>query len=899
MTRTPDPLSARRPLPGHDGVDYYAISALDEAGIDTSRLPYTVRVLLEMLLRHSEGPHVSEADIRALGAWPAPAPAGTSVPFIPARVILQDFTGVPTIADLAAMRDQYARMGGDPDAIDPHVPVDLVIDHSVQVDAFGTRFAYERNMEREYERNGERYRFFRWAQGAFGTLRVVPPGMGIVHQVNLEHLAHVVDVREHAGGPVALPDTLVGTDSHTTMINALGVLGWGVGGIEAEAAMLGQPLPMPEPTVIGFEFRGALQPGVTATDLVLTVTERLRAYGVVGRFVEFTGDGLSALSIPDRATLSNMAPEFGATAATFPVDRETVRYLEATGREEHAPLVEAYCRAQGLFREDGQPIAAYSDVLVLDLSEVEPSLAGPSRPQDRVALGGVRDSFRQAFPRDPSPVSLPIDALVPEGAAGRTQTAADCTVDHGSVVIAAITSCTNTSNPSVMVAAGLLARNAVARGLETKPWVKTSLAPGSRVVTDYLERAGLLEPLDQLRFNLVGYGCTTCIGNSGPLPDALEAAISEHELAVGAVLSGNRNFEGRVHQKVRAAYLASPPLVVAYALAGSLDVDLTREPLGTDADGEPVLLADIWPSMDEVRDVVAASITPDLYEKEYGTIWEGDERWRALDAPTGETMQWQPDSTYVREPPFFRGMPDQPRDLADIAGLRALAVLGDSITTDHISPAGTIQPDGPAGRWLIEHGVEPRDFNSYGARRGNHEVMVRGTFANIRLRNEMVPGTEGGLTAHQPGGEVMTIFEAADRYREDGVPLIILAGREYGSGSSRDWAAKGTMLLGVKVVIAESFERIHRSNLVGMGVLPLEFPAGEGRASLGLDGTETFRVEGLATLAPGATVTVTATRADGSDVAFAARARVDTPVEVEYLRHGGILPMVLRQMGRG
>ena len=896
MTRTPDPLSARRPLPGVDGVDYYAIAALDEAGIDTTRLPYTVRVLLEMLLRHSEGPHVSEADIRALGAWPAPAPAGTSVPFIPARVILQDFTGVPTIADMAAMRDQYARMGGDADAIDPHVPVDLVIDHSVQVDAFGTRFAYERNMEREYERNGERYRFFRWAQGAFGTLRVVPPGMGIVHQVNLEHLAHVVDVREHAGGPVALPDTLVGTDSHTTMINALGVLGWGVGGIEAEAAMLGQPLPMPEPTVIGFEFRGALPTGVTATDLVLTVTERLRAYGVVGRFVEFTGDGLSALSIPDRATLSNMAPEFGATAATFPVDAETVRFLTATGREEHAPLVEAYCRAQGLFREDGQPIADYSDVLVLDLAEVEPSLAGPSRPQDRVALGGVPESFRTAFPRDPSPVALPIDALVPEGAAGRTATAADCTVDHGSVVIAAITSCTNTSNPSVMVAAGLLARNAVARGLETKPWVKTSLAPGSRVVTDYLERAGLLEPLDQLRFNLVGYGCTTCIGNSGPLPDALEAAISEHELAVGAVLSGNRNFEGRVHPKVRAAYLASPPLVVAYALTGSLDVDLTTEPVGIGADGEPVMLADIWPSMDEVRAVIAETISPDLYEKEYGTIWDGDERWRALDAPTGETMQWQPDSTYVREPPFFQGMADAPHDLTDIAGMRALAVLGDSITTDHISPAGSIPPDGPAGRWLIEHGVEPREFNSFGARRGNHEVMVRGTFANIRLRNEMVAGTEGGYTAHQPGGELMTIFEAAERYRADDTPLIILAGREYGSGSSRDWAAKGTMLLGVKVVIAESFERIHRSNLVGMGVLPLEFTGGEGRASLGLDGTETYRVEGVAGLAPGATVTVTATRRDGSETSFAARARVDTPVEVEYLRHGGILPMVLRQM---
>ena len=891
MTST-DLLDARRPLPGADGVDYYAISACDEAGIDTSSLPYTVRVLLEMQLRHAAGPHVSETDIRALAAWPDPAPADASVPFIPSRVILQDFTGVPTIADLAAMRDQYARMGGDPGQIDPHVPVDLVIDHSVQVDTFGTRYAFERNVEREYERNGERYRFFRWAQGAFGGLRVVPPGMGIVHQVNIEHLATVVDVRNG----VALPDTLVGTDSHTTMANALGVLGWGVGGIEAEAAMLGQPLAMSEPIVIGFEFRGALRTGVTATDLVLTVTEQLRRYGVVGRYVEFCGDGLSALSIPDRATLSNMAPEFGATAATFPVDAETIRFLRATGRGANADVVEAYCRAQGMFREDGQPLATYSDVLVLDLAEVEPSLAGPSRPQDRVALGGVRDSFRQAFPRDPSPVRLPVSALVPAEAAGATATDTDCVVDHGSVVIAAITSCTNTSNPSVMVAAGLLARNARARGLETKPWVKTSLAPGSRVVTDYLERAGLTEHLDALRFNLVGYGCTTCIGNSGPLPEALDAAIAEHELAVGAVLSGNRNFEGRVHPRVRAAYLASPPLVVAYALAGTLDIDLTSEPIGEGADGEPVMLADIWPSMDEVRDVIATSITPDLFEHEYGAIWDGDEHWRALAAPTGEQMEWQPDSTYVREPPFFAGMADEPHDLTDIVGMRALAVLGDSITTDHISPAGVIQPDGPAGRWLIEHGVEQREFNSYGARRGNHEVMVRGTFANIRLRNELAPGTEGGLTAYQPSGEVMSIYDAAERYAADGVPLIVVAGKEYGSGSSRDWAAKGTLLLGVKVVIAESFERIHRSNLVGMGVLPLQFPEGMTRATLGLDGTETISVTGLGDLRAGGTLTVTVTRADGAEESFEALARVDTPVEIEYLRHGGILPMVLRHM---
>ncbi len=896
MTRTPDPLSARRPLPGVDGVDYYAIAALDEAGIDTSHLPYTVRVLLEMLLRHSTGPHVSEADIRALGNWPAPAPEGTSVPFMPARVLLQDFTGVPTIADLAAMRDAFARMGGDPAEIDSHVPVDLVIDHSVQVDTFATRFAYKGNVEREYERNGERYRFFRWAQGAFEKLRVVPPGMGIVHQVNLEHLAHVVDVRDHAGGPVALPDTLVGTDSHTPMINALGVLGWGVGGIEAEAAMLGQPLVMGAPIVVGFEFRGSLETGVTATDLVLTITEQLRAYGVVGSYVEFCGDGLSALSIPDRATLSNMAPEYGATAAMFPVDAETVRFLRATDRAEHADIVEAYCRTQGLFREDGQALATYSDILTLDLSTVEPSVAGPSRPQDRVALGKTRESFQQAFPRDPSPVRLPVAALVPVGAAGATTTTEDCVVDHGSVVIAAITSCTNTSNPSVMVAAALLARNAVARGLESKPWVKTSLAPGSRVVTDYLERADLMQYLDALRFNLVGYGCTTCIGNSGPLAPALDAAISEHELVVGAVLSGNRNFEGRIHPRVRAAYLASPPLVVAYALAGTLNIDLTSEPLGTDGEGEPVYLHDIWPSMDEVNDVINSAITPDLYAHEYGTIWDGDERWRELEAPTGETMDWTPASTYVREPPFFTGMAKDPHDLTDINGMRALVLLGNSITTDHISPAGAIQPDGPAGRWLIEHGVEPGEFNSYGSRRGNHEVMVRGTFANIRLKNELVPGTEGGITAHQPSGAVMTIYEAAERYRDEDVPLIILVGREYGSGSSRDWAAKGTLLLGVKVVIAESYERIHRSNLVGMGVLPLQFPEGTTRQSLGIDGTETFAVTGLPTLTPGGSLTITATREDGSEVAFEALARVDSPVEIDYLRHGGILPMVLRQM---
>ena len=893
-----DPFGARAPLPGHPDLGYYRLTALDEQGVaTTSRLPYTVRVLLEMLLRNAGGVHVSEADVRALANWPAPAPDGAAVPFLPARVILQDFTGVPAVVDLAAMRAAVDRAGRDASAVDPLVPADLVIDHSVQVDAFGTRFAYARNIEREYERNFERYALLRWAQSAFEGFRVVPPGMGIVHQVNLEHLGRVVQLRQDAQGAVAVPDTLVGTDSHTTMIDALGILGWGVGGIEAEAVLLGEPLVLGTPVIVGVEFRGRLRIGVTATDLVLTLTEMLRRHGVVGKFVEFCGDGLSALTVPDRATLSNMAPEYGATASTFPVDAGTLRYLDATGRGDVTDLVEAYTRAQGMFREDGDAIPDFSERLVLDLDSIEPSLAGPRRPQDRVVLSAAAASFREAYPREPNPVRVHARDLVPEGGIAATAVLeADVEVDHGSVVIAAITSCTNTSNPSVMVAAGLLARNAVERGLESQPWVKTSLAPGSRVVTDYLERAGLLDPLDRLRFNLVGYGCTTCIGNSGPLPDALSHAVAEHDLAVVSVLSGNRNFEGRIHPQVRASYLASPPLVVAYALAGTIDIDLDTDPLGTDRDGEPVYLRDLWPSPEEIEAVIDASITADLYETEYGTIWDGDEHWRSMDAPTGQLFAWDPDSTYVREPTFFTDLGPEPAPLTDVVGARVLALLGDSVTTDHISPAGSIPPAGPAGRYLIEHGVERRDFNSFGSRRGNHEVMVRGTFANIRLRNGLVPGVEGGVTVHVPSGEQLSIYDAAERYHADGTPLVVLAGKEYGSGSSRDWAAKGTVLLGVRAVIAESYERIHRSNLVGMGVLPLQFAAGESAESLGLTGREAFTIRGVADVQPRQMVTVEATADDGTTRTFQALARVDSPVEREYLRHGGILQMVLRRM---
>ena len=837
-----------------------AIHRIDSVA-DPSRLPYTVCVLLENLVRRAGTEHVTDADVRALANWPAPA-EGAQLAFMPARVIMQDLTGVPAVVDLAALRSAVARRGGDPGRVDPQVPVDLVVDHSVQVDAFGSAAAYERNIEHEYARNGERYALLRWAQKAFGNFRVVPPGMGIVHQVNLEYLGTVVAVRDG----VAMPDTLVGTDSHTTMINALGVLGWGVGGIEAEAVMLGQPIYMTAPQVIGVRLTGGLQSGVTATDLVLTMTERLRKHGVVGKFIEFFGPGLGSLTVADRATISNISPEFGATASTFPVDDETLRYLRDTGRAaEHVELVERYTKEQGLFRSGDGPEPVYTETLDFDLASVEPSVAGPRRPQDRVSLPRVGDSFAEAF------------------GVGRNGGG----LGDGSVVISAITSCTNTSNPALMVAAGLVARKAVERGLTTKPWVKTSLAPGSRVVIGYLRRAALMEPLEALGFNLVGYGCTTCIGNSGPLPEEVAGAIERDDLKVAAVLSGNRNFEARIHPAVRANYLASPPLVVAYALAGTVNADLTSEPLGEGTDG-PVYLRDVWPTADEVSDALAASFTPDLFTDEYGRIFEGDERWRNLPVPEGQLYAWDPSSTYVREAAFFA----HDADLSDIVDARVLALLGDSVTTDHISPAGAFAPGTPAGQWLVEHGVEPRDFNSYGARRGNHEVMVRGTFANIRLRNALVE-REGGYTRHLPSGEEMTIYDAAERYREEGVPLVVIVGREYGSGSSRDWAAKGSALLGVRAVIAESFERIHRSNLVALGVIPLQFAEGESAATLGLDGTETYTIRGLAGLDVGSHVQV---EVNGGERSFTCLARLDAPADVKVYRDGGLLQMVMKQL---
>ncbi len=845
-------------------------------GGDPSRLPRTVKILLENLLRRVGSRDVAEADVLALSRWPEPAP-GASLAFMPARVLMQDFTGVPAVVDLAAMRSALARAGGDPERVDPVIDVDLVIDHSVQVDRFGSPDAYERNIELEYERNAERYALLRWAQQAFRAVRVVPPGAGICHQVNLEHLGAVVTVRDG----VAFPDTLVGTDSHTTMINGLGILGWGVGGIEAEAAMLGQPMFLPPPSVVGVRVTGELPAGTTATDLVLTLTQMLRAHGVVGRFVEFFGPGCSGLELADRATLSNMCPEYGATAALWPIDAETLRYLRLTGRGDRVELVERYAKEQGLFRTDEEPDPVFSEVLELDLSRVEPSVAGPRRPQDRAPLARVWASFEEvhrerleAEGRDPGPIR------------------------NGTVAIAAITSCTNTSNPSVMIAAGLLAKRAVELGLEAKPWVKTSLAPGSRVVTDYLEAAGLLPYLEKLGFALVGYGCTTCIGNSGPLVEEVAERVQAEDLAVVAVLSGNRNFEGRIHPLVRASYLASPPLVVAYALAGTVRLDLTSEPIGTAADGRPVYLRDLWPSAEEVRRVMVEVVSPERFQREYARIHEGDERWRSLPTPTGPVYEWDPASTYVREPPYFEDLGGAPP--GDLLGARCLAMLGDSITTDHISPAGAIRPDSPAGRYLIEHGVAPRDFNSYGSRRGNHEVMVRGTFANVRLRNALTPDVEGPWTVHLPDGERMSVYDAAMRYREEGVPLLVIAGKEYGSGSSRDWAAKGPALLGVRAVLAESFERIHRSNLVGMGILPLEFRPGDSAASLGLTGRETFDVLGLADgIAPGQEATVRARSEDGREIAFPVTVRVDQPAEVEYLRDGGILRMVLRRLLEG
>ncbi|HYJ60280.1 MAG TPA: aconitate hydratase AcnA [Actinomycetota bacterium] len=849
-------------------VELYRLSRLADHGVaDAARAPHTVRILLENLLRRAGSRDVTDEDVAALAAWPGPA---RSLAFMPARVLMQDFTGVPAVVDLAALRSAVARDGGGPASVNPLVPVDLVIDHSVQVDLFRTPEAYAANVSREYERNGERYALLRWAQQAFDGLRVVPPGAGICHQVNLEHLGRVVQVRDG----VAFPDTLVGTDSHTTMINGLGVLGWGVGGIEAEAAMLGQPLAMPHPVVIGVRVTGSLPTGTTATDLVLTLTQMLRARGVVGRFVEFTGDGLSSLPVADRATLANMCPEYGATAAYFPVDDETLAYLRFTDRGSLVPLVEAYTKEQGLFRRDGDEPPTFDETLHLDLSSIEPSLAGPTRPQDKVALAGAWPSFTDRF-----------------GDRRGTQTG---DVRDGSVVIAAITSCTNTSNPSVMLAAGMLAKRAVEAGLEVAPWVKTSLAPGSKVVTDYLDRAELTPYLDKLGFGLVGYGCTTCIGNSGPLPDDVAAAVDEGGLNVVAVLSGNRNFEGRIHPQVRASYLASPPLVVAYALAGRFDLDLATDPLGEGAEG-PVYLRDLWPTPDEIGAAVRHAVTPEQFQREYARIWDGDERWRALPTPHGPVYDWEPASTYVQEPPFFADL--SVRTITDIEGANILVKVGNSITTDHISPAGSIKVDSPAGRYLVERGVQPRDFNSYGTRRGNHEVMMRGTFANVRLRNDLAPGTEGPWTTHLPSGEVMWIFDAAERYRAAGTPLAVIAGTEYGSGSSRDWAAKGPLLLGVRFVIAESYERIHRSNLVGMGVLPLQFTDGATSASLALDGTETFAVRGLSEgITPGMRVTVEATRADADVVTFPAVLRVDGDAEVAYLHAGGVLHLVLRSL---
>ena len=847
-------------------------------------LPFSLRILLENLLRCEDGRSVRPEDIHALACW-KPGGEQKEIAFMPARVLLQDFTGVPAIVDLATMREAVQKMGGNPKRINPLFPAELVIDHSVQVDSFGNVNAFGMNAELEFQRNVERYAFLRWGQTAFRNFKVVPPDTGICHQVNIEYLARVVCSVPSGSRIEAYPDSLVGTDSHTTMVNSLGVFGWGVGGIEAEAAMLGQPLSMLVPEVVGFKLHGRLSEGATATDLVLTVTEMLRKKGVVGKFVEFYGSGLSTLSVPDRATIANMAPEYGATMGFFPVDKETLAYLEFTGRShEHIALVEAYCKEQYLFRTDATPDPAFSDSLELDLSSVEPTVAGPKRPQDRVALKNAKASFTKVVEGTPAkqvPVKNNGDAFE---------------LSSGAVVIAAITSCTNTSNPSLMLGAGLVAKKAVERGLQVKPWVKTSLAPGSKVVTDYLQASGLMAYLEKLKFHLVGYGCTTCIGNSGPLSEPISAAIKENNLIAVAVLSGNRNFEGRVHPLVRANYLASPPLVVAYALAGRMDMDLTTEPLGTDSAGQPVYLREIWPSAQEVESTVRAAVSTEQYRKEYSEVFEGDARWKTMPIPEGDLYQWDANSTYIKLPPYFENMPRTPVPLADIHGARVLAVLGDSVTTDHISPAGSIAVDSPAGKYLIAHGVKPHEFNSYGARRGNHEVMMRGTFANIRLRNQLAPGTEGSWTLHLPEGEKMFIYDAAVKYREEGVPLVVIAGKEYGSGSSRDWAAKGTRLLGVRAVIAESYERIHRSNLVGMGVLPLEFKHGDTRESLGLTGHEVFSIDGVTTLTPRKQITVRTKSPEGREKAFTATVRVDTPEEVAYYKHGGILQYVLRQM---
>ncbi len=868
---------------------------------DVARLPFSLKVLLENLLRTEGGGVVGAADVEALAGWDPAAQPHEEIAFTPARVLMQDLTGVPAVVDLAAMRDAMARMGGDPAKINPLAPAELVIDHSVQVDAFGTRDAFRFNAEREFERNQERYLFLRWGQQAFEHFKVVPPDTGIVHQVNLEYLARVVFVEDGDGSqpPSAYPDTLVGTDSHTTMVNGLGVLGWGVGGIEAEAAMLGQPLSMLIPQVVGLRLHGALPEGATATDLVLTVTELLRERGVVGKFVEFHGAGLATLPLADRATIGNMSPEFGSTCAIFPIDAETLRYLSFSGRpREQVELVEAYAREQGLWHDESSPEPAYSEEVEFDLGAVVPSLAGPKRPQDRVSLSDAQPAFRAALREYLSPDAQRNGAAEEAGAESfpasdpPTHKSPPFTLRHGHVVIAAITSCTNTSNPSVMIGAGILARNALARGLQRKPWVKTSLAPGSKVVTEYLDRAGLTEPLEGLGFNLVGYGCTTCIGNSGPLPQELSKVVGEQDLAVVSVLSGNRNFEGRINPDVKMNYLASPPLCVAYALAGTMDIDMLGEPLGRDAEGVEVYLRDIWPTEREVAQTIEQAVQSDMFRKSYSEVFAGDEHWNGLEVPTGDRFAWAQDSTYVRLPPYFEGMPAEPEPVRDVEGARVLALLGDSVTTDHISPAGSIKRDGPAGLYLQEQGVAPRDFNSYGARRGNHEVMVRGTFANIRIRNLLRTSggaalPEGGVTLHSPDGEQLSIYDAAMRYAQEGVPLVVLAGREYGTGSSRDWAAKGTKLLGVRAVIAQSFERIHRSNLIGMGVLPLQFKPGDSAASLGLTGHEKFSIEGIAALAHELNV-----RADEQE--FTVTVRIDTPREADYFRHGGILQYVLR-----
>ena len=872
-----------------DGRDYeiYRLDAVP--GLE--RLPYSLKVLAENLLRTEDGANITADHVRALAAWDPAAEPDTEIQFTPARVVMQDFTGVPCIVDLATMREAVADLGGDPEVINPLNPAEMVIDHSVQIDSFGLPGSLERNKEREYERNSERYQFLRWGQGALSNFRVVPPGTGIVHQVNIEYLARIVFTHEADGVTQAYPDTCVGTDSHTTMVNGLGVLGWGVGGIEAEAAMLGQPVSMLIPKVVGFKLSGAIPAGATATDVVLTITEMLRAHGVVGKFVEFYGEGVAEVPLANRATIGNMSPEFGSTAAIFPIDEVTLDYLRLTGRsEERVRLVEAYTKAQGMWHDPArEPV--YSEYLELDLSTVVPSIAGPKRPQDRIVLSRAKESFQEVLPTYASQPSKPTPVTLADGTATE--------LDHGHVAIASITSCTNTSNPSVMMAAGLLARNAVARGLRSKPWVKTSTAPGSQVVTDYYEKAGLWPALNELGFNVVGYGCATCIGNSGPLPAEVSQAVNDADLAVVSVLSGNRNFEGRINPDVKMNYLASPPLVIAYALAGTMDIDFATEPLGQDPEGRDVFLSDIWPDPTEVQAVIDATIDREMYTRDYADVFAGDERWQGLDTPEGDTFAWDEDSTYVRKAPFFEGLTMELTPVTDIEGARVLALLGDSVTTDHISPAGAIKADSPAGRYLAEHGVARADFNSYGSRRGNHEVMIRGTFANIRLRNRLLDGVEGGYTRNFLTGEQESIFDASQAYQAAGIPLVVLGGKEYGSGSSRDWAAKGTALLGVKAVIAESFERIHRSNLIGMGVVPLQFPAGQSAESLGLEGTETFTITGLTALNEGTTprtVAVTAQKADGSEVSFDAVVRIDTPGEADYFRHGGILQYVLRQL---